>query len=143
MLRSWLFVPGDSERKLSHALEVGADAVILDLEDAVTPQRQPIARTLVAGFLRAHPTRDRPQVWVRINPLVTAAAREDLAAVLPARPDGIVLPKTAGPGEPAPDFVVQGPGAHRIPGLANLFGIESPGLTASLALAAMVLEELR
>jgi L-2-hydroxyglutarate oxidase LhgO len=54
-----------------------------------------------------------------------------------------IRPKTAGPGEPAPDFVVQGPGAHRIPGLANLFGIESPGLTASLALAAMVLEELR
>jgi L-2-hydroxyglutarate oxidase LhgO len=54
-----------------------------------------------------------------------------------------IRPKTAGPGEPAPDFVVQGPGAHRIPGLANLFGIESPGLTASLALARMVLEELR
>jgi L-2-hydroxyglutarate oxidase LhgO len=53
-----------------------------------------------------------------------------------------IRPKTAGPGEPAPDFVVQGPGAHRVPGLVQLFGIESPGLTASLALAAMVLEEL-
>jgi L-2-hydroxyglutarate oxidase LhgO len=54
-----------------------------------------------------------------------------------------IRPKTAGPGEPAPDFAVQGPGAHGIPGLVNLFGIESPGLTSSLALAAMVLEELR
>jgi L-2-hydroxyglutarate oxidase LhgO len=54
-----------------------------------------------------------------------------------------IRPKTAGPGEPAPDFVVQGPRVHRVPGLVNLFGIESPGLTSSLALAAMVLEELR
>ena len=53
-----------------------------------------------------------------------------------------IRPKTAGPGEPAPDFAVQGPRAHGVPGLVNLFGIESPGLTASLALAAMVLEEL-
>ena len=53
-----------------------------------------------------------------------------------------IRPKTAGPGEPAPDFVVQGPSAHRVPGLVHLFGIESPGLTASLALAPMVLEEL-
>jgi L-2-hydroxyglutarate oxidase LhgO len=54
-----------------------------------------------------------------------------------------IRPKTAGPGEPTPDFVVQGPSVHRVPGLVNLFGIESPGLTSSLALAAMVLEELR
>ncbi|HJS77097.1 MAG TPA: NAD(P)/FAD-dependent oxidoreductase [Burkholderiales bacterium] len=54
-----------------------------------------------------------------------------------------IRPKTAGRGEPAPDFALQGPRAHGIPGLVNLFGIESPGLTASLALAAMVLEELR
>jgi L-2-hydroxyglutarate oxidase LhgO len=54
-----------------------------------------------------------------------------------------IRPKTAAPGAPAPDFEVQGPRAHRVPGLVNLFGIESPGLTASLALAGMVLEELR
>ena len=53
-----------------------------------------------------------------------------------------IRPKTAGPGEPAPDFAVQGPRVHSVPGLVNLFGIESPGLTASLALAGMVLEEL-
>jgi len=67
----------------------------------------------------------------------------------PALPDGSlapgyagIRPKTAGPGEPAPDFEVQGPGVHGVPGLVNLFGIESPGLTASLALAGLVLEEL-
>ncbi len=67
----------------------------------------------------------------------------------PVLPDGAlapgyagIRPKTAGPGEPAPDFAVQGPRLHRVPGLVNLFGIESPGLTASLALAQAVLEEL-
>jgi L-2-hydroxyglutarate oxidase LhgO len=67
----------------------------------------------------------------------------------PGLPDGSlapgyagIRPKTAGPGEPAPDFVVQGPAAHGIPGLVNLFGIESPGLTASLALADMAAKEL-
>jgi L-2-hydroxyglutarate oxidase LhgO len=67
----------------------------------------------------------------------------------PGLPDGAlapgysgIRPKTAGPGEPAPDFAIQGPGVHGIPGLVHLFGIESPGLTASLALAGMVLDEL-
>jgi len=67
----------------------------------------------------------------------------------PGLPDGAlapgyagIRPKTAGPGEPAPDFVVQGPRAHGVPGLVHLFGIESPGLTSSLALAAMVVDEL-
>ena len=67
----------------------------------------------------------------------------------PGLPDGAlspgyagIRPKTAGPGEPAPDFVVQGPAVHAIPGLVHLFGIESPGLTSSLALAAIVVDEL-
>jgi L-2-hydroxyglutarate oxidase LhgO len=68
----------------------------------------------------------------------------------PALPDGAlspgyagIRPKTAGPGEPAPDFHIQGPRENGVPGLVNLFGIESPGLTASLALAEAVLGELR
>jgi L-2-hydroxyglutarate oxidase LhgO len=67
----------------------------------------------------------------------------------PALPDGAlapaysgIRPKTAGAGEPAPDFEIQGPRKHGVPGLVHLFGIESPGLTASLALAALVLDEL-
>jgi L-2-hydroxyglutarate oxidase LhgO len=68
----------------------------------------------------------------------------------PGLPDGAlapgyagIRPKTAGPGEPPPDFEIQGPGGHGVPGLVHLFGIESPGLTASLALAGRVLRELR
>jgi L-2-hydroxyglutarate oxidase LhgO len=67
----------------------------------------------------------------------------------PALPDGALLPgyagirpKTAGPGEPAPDFVLQGPAVHGVPGLVHLFGIESPGLTASLAVAGRVAGEV-
>jgi citrate lyase subunit beta/citryl-CoA lyase len=99
MLRSWLFVPGDSERKLARAPDSGADALILDLEDSVAEARRPAARALVAGFLRAAPPATAARAWVRINALTTPAAREDLAAVLPGRPAGIVLPKAAGPDE--------------------------------------------
>lgn len=99
MLRSWLFVPGDSERKLSRSLGSGADALILDLEDAVAQQRQPIARKMVAEFLRAAAGTTAPQIWVRINAIVTSAARDDLAAVLPCAPAGIMLPKAGGPGD--------------------------------------------
>jgi L-2-hydroxyglutarate oxidase LhgO len=67
----------------------------------------------------------------------------------PGLPDGALLPgyagirpKTAGPGQPAPDFAIQGPSEHAIPGLVHLFGIESPGLTSSLALADLVVKEL-
>jgi L-2-hydroxyglutarate oxidase LhgO len=67
----------------------------------------------------------------------------------PGLPDGTlapgysgIRPKTAGPGEPAPDFQIQGPREHGVPGLVHLFGIESPGLTASLALAKLVLSEV-
>jgi L-2-hydroxyglutarate oxidase LhgO len=53
-----------------------------------------------------------------------------------------VRPKLAGPGEPAADFRIDGPAEHGVPGLVNLFGIESPGLTASLALADDVISRL-
>lgn len=92
MMRSFLFVPGDSERKLARAAERGADALILDLEDAVDETRKDAARRLVADYLRSR--RDSgPQLWVRINPLGTTHAREDVAAVAPQCPAGIVLPK--------------------------------------------------
>lgn len=93
MLRSWLFVPGDSERKLARALTTDADAIILDLEDAVTPKRKAAARRHVTAFLLQHNNNRAQQVWVRINALDTNAAALDLAAVVPAGPDGIMLPK--------------------------------------------------
>ncbi len=93
MARSWLFVPGDAERKLAKALASEADALILDLEDSVAPPNLPAARTLVAAFLRAHAG---PRLWVRINALASPHALADLAAVVPAAPAGIVLPKAEG-----------------------------------------------
>ena len=93
MLRSMLFVPGDSERKLAKGAGSPADALILDLEDSVAAERTEIARGLVREYLDAHPDREARQLWVRINPLSTPLALADLAAVVAGRPDGIVLPK--------------------------------------------------
>ncbi|MFC4269893.1 CoA ester lyase [Sneathiella chungangensis] len=93
LLRSWLFVPGDSEKKMEKARGNGADALLLDLEDSVADDRQEIARKMVAEFLAANPDRSAQQLWVRINPLDTELALPDLAAVIPGAPDGIILPK--------------------------------------------------
>ncbi len=93
IIRSWLFVPGDSERKLEKARDNVADALILDLEDAVTDDRQEIAREMICDYLKAKPDRSRQQLWVRINPLDTELSLPDLAAVMQGAPDGICLPK--------------------------------------------------
>ena len=90
--RSWLFVPGDSDRKLAKIEGSGADVVILDLEDSVAPEQKAAARGRVFEFLRAHASRAAPQLWVRINPLNSALAEADLDAVTPAAPAGIVQP---------------------------------------------------
>ena len=96
-LRSLLFVPGDNERKLSKGSISGADALILDLEDSVAAARKPVARGMVAEYLAANSGR-APELWVRINPLDEGGV-DDLAAVVRAAPDGIVVPKTDGPGD--------------------------------------------
>ena len=93
LLRSWLFVPGDSERKLAKGRDNPADALILDLEDSVSDDRQQIARDMVCAYLKANPDRSRQQLWVRINPLDNELSLPDLAAVMPGAPDGICLPK--------------------------------------------------
>jgi len=93
IIRSWLFVPGDSERKLEKGRENEADALIVDLEDAVSNDRQDIAREMVREYLKANGDRSRQQLWVRINPLDTDLALPDLAAIMPGAPDGICLPK--------------------------------------------------
>lgn len=87
-----LFVPADSERKMDKGADTGADALILDLEDAVAPSRTHIARTMALEYLRARTDRSRQQLWVRINPLDTDASLLDLAVAAGA-PDGLVLPK--------------------------------------------------
>ncbi len=97
LIRSLLFVPGDSERKMAKAEGVPADVLIFDLEDAVAPERKAMARGLVREFLAAHRADRHHQMWVRINPVDHAEAGADLSAVMPLRPDGIVLPKTRSP----------------------------------------------
>ena len=100
-MRSWLFVPGDSQTKLDKVATLGADIVIVDLEDAVAPPAKPAARQLARSWLEAHGRQvlagGRFGRWVRINPLDTPLWREDLAAVMPGRPDGIMVPKATGP----------------------------------------------
>jgi citrate lyase subunit beta/citryl-CoA lyase len=93
-IRSFLFVPGDSERKMLKGEGNEADALILDLEDSVSKDRLEIARGMVADYLKSHTDRDRQQLWVRINPLDTEFAMHDLAAIMVGAPDGIILPKT-------------------------------------------------
>ena len=92
-LRSLLFVPGDRPDRMEKALRAGADALILDLEDAVAPAAKPEARRHVASFLNAN---SNSRLWVRINPLDSDEFDRDLAAILPSHPDGIVLPKAEG-----------------------------------------------
>ncbi|MGX7953698.1 HpcH/HpaI aldolase/citrate lyase family protein [Tsuneonella sp. HG249] len=97
-LRSLLFIPGDSDKKLAKVAGCGADAVILDLEDAVAPANKADARDKVAEFLRTFERiENAPELWVRINPLDSRLAESDLAAIVPARPDGIIQPKPDGP----------------------------------------------
>jgi citrate lyase subunit beta/citryl-CoA lyase len=97
-LRSLLFVPGDSERKLAKSADSRADALILDLEDSVAPTRTEAARVMVLEYLHSRPDRVRQKLWVRINPLSTEAAMRDLSIVAGA-PDGILLPKVDGPAD--------------------------------------------
>ncbi|CAN5419712.1 CoA ester lyase [soil metagenome] len=97
-LRSFLFIPGDSDKKLDKVDGCGADAVILDLEDAVAPAHKALARDKVTAFLKARPREVRTlQLWVRINPLDTPLALDDLAEVVAGAPDGLMLPKANGP----------------------------------------------
>ncbi len=93
IIRSWLFVPADSERKLAKGRENPADALILDLEDAVADDRQGVAREMARAYLQEYSARKRQQLWVRVNPLDHRFSLDDLAAVMPGAPDGIVLPK--------------------------------------------------
>jgi len=92
-LRSPLFAPGDSERKMTKAIASAADAVILDLEDSVAAPSKPTARAMVREVVRAHPGR---RLIVRVNPRGTPWYLDDLAAVAPARPAAVMLPKCSG-----------------------------------------------
>jgi citrate lyase subunit beta/citryl-CoA lyase len=94
-MRSLLFVPGNSAKMIAKASTSAADIIILDLEDAVHPEAKPDARNTVVETLSSPSTGQ--QRYVRVNSLDTIWCREDVEAVIPAGPDGIVLPKSFGP----------------------------------------------
>ena len=93
-LRSMLFVPADSERKLAKSVGSAADVLILDLEDSVAESRKSVARTMAAELIAAHAASIGPKLFVRINPLDTPLAMGDLAAVVVPGLAGILQPKT-------------------------------------------------
>jgi citrate lyase subunit beta / citryl-CoA lyase len=93
-MRSLLFIPADDEKKLAKGVATGADALILDLEDAVAASRKAAARTLATQYVAdTRPREGRPRLYVRINALDTNLWQDDVAAVVGARPDGLLLPK--------------------------------------------------
>ncbi|KFB10242.1 HpcH/HpaI aldolase/citrate lyase family protein [Nitratireductor basaltis] len=92
-MRSMLFVPGDSERKMEKALTSGADVLILDLEDSVSAANKELARKITSGFLSAHEGGGTPALHVRVNALDTGLTQGDLDAVMGAKPACIMLPK--------------------------------------------------
>lgn len=96
--RSWLFVPGDSERKLARGPTTGADILILDVEDSVSPSRKPVARKMIEDYLTTAARNGAP-LWVRINALHTPYWEEDVAAAMAGGADGIVLPKPRSPAD--------------------------------------------
>lgn len=94
LMRSLLFVPGDSERKLEKGLGAGADVVIVDLEDSVAAANKTAAREVAARFIASRRPRINSAVYVRVNDLSTGLTDDDLAALVPVKPDGIMLPKS-------------------------------------------------
>jgi len=101
-MRSLLFVPADSDRKLAKSLQSGSDVLIFDLEDSVSLSRKPAGREELVRFLTSDTLRqlrqqqNRTQLYVRVNALDTGLTLQDLVAVMPCQPDGIVLPKSRG-----------------------------------------------
>jgi citrate lyase subunit beta/citryl-CoA lyase len=93
-MRSFLFVPADSERKLAKGPVSGADGLILDLEDSVAADRKKTARDMALAYLRGN--RGGPELYVRVNALDTGLTLGDLAVVMQGKPDGIVFPKCVG-----------------------------------------------
>nr|WP_040304825.1 CoA ester lyase [Ahrensia sp. R2A130] len=91
-MKSALFVPGDSERKLEKAGSSGADALFIDLEDSVAVSAKQKARETSATYLQ-NATEKAPELWVRINAFDTGWVEADLAAIMPGKPKGVVLPK--------------------------------------------------
>ena len=93
-MRSLLFMPGDSEKKLEKGFGAGADVVIVDLEDSVAAASKASARAIAKSFVASQRQQTRSAIYVRVNDLSTGLTDDDLAALVPAKPDGIMLPKS-------------------------------------------------
>lgn len=93
-MRSLLFVPGDSEKKLEKGFGAGADVVIVDLEDSVAPQDKVAAREIAACFIAGNRQQTSSAIYVRVNDLSTGLTDDDLAVLVAVKPDGIMLPKS-------------------------------------------------
>jgi len=96
-MRSLLFVPADGGNRLDKAMASGADAVIVDLEDSIVPERKQHARAAAFEFLKSNAAKkDRPRILVRINGFETGMTDTDLDAIVAGKPDAVVFPKTEG-----------------------------------------------
>ena len=99
-MRSLLFIPGDDEKKLAKGVGCGADALILDLEDAVSAARKAAARAITAQYVAAtRALKTRPLIYVRVNALDTPYWEDDLAGIMGSHPDGVLLPKARSGGD--------------------------------------------
>ncbi len=125
-MRSLLFVPADSPRKLEKSLQSGSDVLIFDLEDAVSPSRKQEGRLELVKFLTEvkRAGLKTPQLYVRVNALTTGMTLSDLAAVMPCRPAGVVLPKSTG----ARDLGLL---SAYLEAFEHLYPLESSGLTSA------------
>lgn len=133
-LRSLLFVPGDRPDRMAKAVASGADVVILDLEDSVSPERKPWARKDVATFLGSN-ARNMP-LFVRVNPLGSAWLDDDIEMIRRAGPDGLVLPKSESDASVAALATMLGSSTIPILPIATetpraIFGLGSYGTVAS------------
>jgi citrate lyase subunit beta / citryl-CoA lyase len=95
-MRSLLFVPGDSEKKLEKGFATDADVIIVDLEDSVAIDRKAAAREIASAFIRQKRSEIRARIYVRVNDLLTGLTDADLAGMMAAAPHGIMLPKSVG-----------------------------------------------
>ena len=89
-MRSLLFIPGDSEKKLEKGFGAGADVIIVDLEDSVAAANKASARAVAASFIASQRQQTRSAIYVRVNDLSTGLTDDDLTALIPAKPDGIM-----------------------------------------------------
>jgi citrate lyase subunit beta/citryl-CoA lyase len=88
-----MFVPGDSKKKLDKVQDLGADAIIICLEDSVSEQNKPKAREMAQKYLLTYRGKSKPQLWVRVNPITTDHMLKDLVAIMAGAPYGIFFPK--------------------------------------------------